>query len=135
HKASEALPLRSQITTTYRTIVGRGRIRLIITTTVLSALLLQMLLEFGPLWMVALAAPALLYGPQWAGLMSAVGLGGVLAGRLSLTRPPVLAAAATMLAASPTLTASHNPVAVIAAQVVLALLLVPASTPPTRLLP
>jgi len=135
HKASEALPLRSQITTTYRTIVGRGRLRLIITTTVLSALLLQMLLEFGPLWMVALAAPALLYGPQWAGLMSAVGLGGVLAGRISLTQPATLAAAiAAMLASSLTLTASHNPAAVIAAQVVLAFLLAAASTLLTRLL-
>src|SRR5215471_5759795 len=135
HKASEALPLRRQITTTYRTIAGRGRLRLIITTMVLSALLLQLLLEFGPLWMVALAAPAIVYGPQWAGLMSAVGLGGVLAGRITLTRPPVLAAAVTaMLAASLTLTTSHNPVAVIAAQVVLALVLVAASTLLTRLL-
>lgn len=135
HKASDARPLRSQVTTTYRTIVGRGRLRLIIVTMVLTALLLQMLLEFGPLWMVALAAPAILYGPQWAGLMSAMGLGGVLAGRIALTRPAIVATAvAAMLASSLTLTTSHNPVAVIAAQVVLALLLVAASTLLTRLL-
>ena len=34
---------------------------------VLTALLLQVMLEFGPLWMVALAASAGLYGPHWAG--------------------------------------------------------------------
>jgi MFS family permease len=135
HRAGDALPLGSQIATTYRTIVERGRLRPIIITMVLSALLLQMLLEFGPLWMVALAAPAILYGPQWAGLMSAVGLGGVLAGRITLTRPVTLATVvAVMLACSLTLTASYNPVVVIAAQVALALLLVAVSTLLTRLL-
>ena len=54
---------------------------------VLAALLLQALLEFGPLWMVALAAPTLLFGAHWAGLMSALGIGGALAGRMTLTRP------------------------------------------------
>ncbi len=79
--------------------------------------------------MVALAAPAILYGPQWAGLMSALGLGGVLAGRITLTRPATAAAAVVLLLASSlTLTASHNPVVVIAAQVTLALLLVAAGT-------
>ena len=43
----------------------------------------------GPLWLVALAAPAVLYGPYWAGLMSTFGLGGLLGGRLQLeTSPP-----------------------------------------------
>jgi hypothetical protein len=92
HRSEDAEPLRRQIVTTYRTIVERGRLRPILMTMVLSALLLQALLEFGPLWMGALAAPAILYGPQWAGLMSAVGLGGLLAGRITLTRPVTLAA-------------------------------------------
>jgi hypothetical protein len=135
HRAGDALPLRRQIATTYRAIVERGRLRPIITTMVLSALLLQILLEFGPLWMIALAAPAILYGPQWAGLMSAVGLGGVLAGRVSLTRPATLATVvAIMLGCSLALTASNNPIIVIASQVALALLLVAGSTLLTRLL-
>ncbi len=135
HRAGDTLPLRSQVATTYRTIVQRGRLRPVIITMVLSALLLQMLLEFGPLWMVALAAPAILYGPQWAGLMSAVGLGGVLAGRITLTRPGILATVvAVMLACSLTLTTSHNPIVIIAAQVALALLLAAVGTLLTRLL-
>ncbi|MDQ6695864.1 MAG: MFS transporter [Actinomycetota bacterium] len=135
HRVEEAEPLRSQIATTYRTIVERGRLRPIIVTMVLSALLLQALLEFGPLWMVALAAPAILYGPQWAGLMSAVGLGGVLAGRITVTRPATLATVvAVMMASSLALTTSADPLVVIAAQVVLALLLVGVSTVLTRLL-
>jgi MFS family permease len=133
HRADDGEPLRSQITTTYRTIVERGRLRPIIVAVVLFALLFQMLLEFGPLWMVALAAPAVLYGPQWAGLMSAMGLGGVLAGHLSITRRAnVVAMVVIMLVCSLTLTTTHNATAVIAAQVVLALLLVTVSTLLTR---
>jgi hypothetical protein len=54
--------VRSQVALTYRTILGRGRLLPIVTTMVLTSVLLQALLEFGPLWMVALAAPAILFG-------------------------------------------------------------------------
>ncbi len=133
HRLDDAPPLRRQIRTTYATIIGRGQLRSIIGTMVLCALLLQALLEFGPLWMVALAAPAVLYGPQWAGLMSAMGLGGLLGGRLSLTRTANrLTVASAMVASSVVLTTSHSTVSVIAAQVVLALLVVAISTALTR---
>jgi MFS family permease len=133
HRVDEALPLRSQIRTTYTTIVARGRLRPIIGAMVLCALLLQALVEFGPLWMVALAAPAVLYGPQWAGLMSAMGLGGLLGGRLSLARTSnTLVVAAVMVVASLVLTTSHAILLVIAAQVVLALVVVAVSTVLTR---
>ena len=133
HRVDDAPPLRRQIRTTYATIIGRGQLRSIIGTMVLCALLLQALLEFGPLWMVALAAPAVLYGPQWAGLMSAMGLGGLLGGRLSLTRTANrLTVASAMVASSVVLTTSHSTVSVIAAQVVLALLVVAISTALTR---
>jgi hypothetical protein len=49
-------------------------------------------LEFGPLWLVALAAPAVLFGPYWAALTSTLGLGGYLAAKLDLTRMPVVVA-------------------------------------------
>jgi MFS family permease len=133
HRSDDAAPLRRQVATTYQTIVERGRLRPIIVAVVLCALVLQMLVEFGPLWMVALAAPAVLYGPQWAGLMSAMGLGGVLAGRFSIERRTnVLAMIVTMLVCSLTLTTSHDTVVVIAMQVVLVLLLVTISTQLTQ---
>jgi predicted MFS family arabinose efflux permease len=133
HRVDESPSLGSQIRTTYKTIVERGRLRPIISAMVLCALLLQALVEFGPLWMVALAAPAVLYGPQWAGLMSAMGLGGVLGGRFSLARRAnKVVLAAVMVASSLVLTTSHNAWAVICAQVVLALLVVAISTVLTR---
>ena len=100
---------------------------------VLCGLLLQALVEFGPLWMVALAAPAFLFGPQWAGLMSAMGLGGVLGGRFSFERRGNrLLVAAVMVACSLVLTTSHNAAMAIAAQVLLALLAVAAGTALSR---
>jgi MFS family permease len=129
HRSTDAEPLRNQITTTYRTILERGRLRPIIVGVVLCALMLQMLVEFGPLWMVALAAPAVLYGPQWAGLMSAMGLGGLLAGRASIARRPHVAViVGSMLGCSLALTTSHSTILVIGAQVLLVLLLVAVST-------
>ena len=135
HRSDEPGALRSHVATTFRTILDRGTIRPVIVAMILSSLLLQALLEFGPLWMVALAAPAFLFGPQWAGLMGALGIGGALGGRLRLGEPAtLLAVVATMLACGGVLVMSHQAVVVIGAQVVLALLIVAVSIPLTHLL-
>jgi predicted MFS family arabinose efflux permease len=135
HKSEQSPTLRSQVALTYRTILTDARLLPIIATMVLTALLLQTLLEFGPLWMVALAAPAILYGPHWAGLMSAFGLGGLLAGRIQVARPATLATVVSLMIASGlTLTASYAPALVMAAQVLLAVLIMAVSTYLTRLL-
>lgn len=52
----------------------------------LAAIPLGGLIEFGPIWLVALAVPALLYGPHWAGLTAALGVGGLLGLQPWLTR-------------------------------------------------
>ncbi len=133
HQATEFEPLGQQIVTTYRTITGPGRLRPIVTLAVLTALLLQAMLEFGPVWLVALAAPAIVYGPHWAGLMSALGLGGLLGGRLGFSRSlPVAVVGAAMVTCCLVLTLIHVTVAVIAAQVALTLLVVAVSIPITR---
>ena len=89
----------------------------------LVAVIGQLVFEFGPLWLVALAVPAAAYGPYWAGLVSTLGFGGLLAGRLRLDRPAnAWAAAAAMTVAALLLTADTGLVVVTAAQVTLALL-------------
>jgi MFS family permease len=129
HQTDDRPSLRSQIALTYRTILGRGGLLPIIATMVLTAVLLQALLEFGPLWMVALAAPAILYGPHWAGLTSAFGLGAALAGRVRFTNPAVLVSVVgLMLLSGLTLTTVTSPAVVIVAQVGLAVLIVSVST-------
>jgi MFS family permease len=124
HKSEEPQPLRSQIATTYRTILERGGLRPVIALMVLTALMLQAMLEFGPLWMVALAAPAILYGPHWAGLTSALGLGGLLAGRVRFNRATTTGFGIAMVLCSVVLVTSHVAVVVIAAQVSLVVAIV-----------
>jgi predicted MFS family arabinose efflux permease len=131
HQAEEE-PLRQQIAATYRSVLERGAVRPIVALLVLTALLLQAMLEFGPLWMVALAASAGLYGPHWAGLMAALGVGGLLGGRLALTRPGTAAViGATIVACCVVLTTSHVIGIVVLAQILLVLLVMAVSIPIT----
>jgi len=123
HKAAEPTSVRSHISTTYRTIVQRDCLLPIITLMVLTSLLLTVLFEFGPLWLVAVAAPAYLYGPHFAGLASALGLAGLLAGRLRLADPAGMAGVvAVMVASTLVLVTVQNAVIVTIAQVVIAML-------------
>lgn len=135
HKAGPATSLRAHLAVTFRTLTRRRRLLPIIALAVLSSLILQVIFEFGPLWMVALAVPAVLYGPYWAGLVSTLGLGGLLAGRLRLDRPaPLAATVGLMIVSALVLTTQAGVGLVIIAQIVLALLVVVASIHVTRLL-
>jgi MFS family permease len=128
HRTGETIPLRRQLSVTFRTLTQRGRLLPIVALTVLTALVLQVIFEFGPLWLVALAAPAIAYGPYWAGLMSTFGLAGLLAPRLRMDRPGTLGAlAALSLTASVTLSLSNDIVLIAGAQIVLALVIMIAS--------
>ena len=106
HRAEEAEPLRQQIAATYRALLERGAVRPIVALLVLTALLLQAVLEFGPLWL-------------------ALGLGGLLGGRLVLSRPVTAAViAATIVGCCVVLTTSHVIGIVVLAQVLLVLVVI-----------
>jgi MFS family permease len=135
HKTEEATSLRSHLAVTYRTLTRRGHLLPIMGLAVLTSLVLQVVFEFGPLWLVALAAPAVVYGPYWAALTSTFGLGGLLAGKIPLSRlAPLGTVVGLMILASLVLTRETGVVVVTIAQVVLALLIVLASIHVTRLL-
>jgi predicted MFS family arabinose efflux permease len=135
HRAAEAGSLRAHIRLTYRTLTRRGRLLPIVTLSMLTGVILQVILEFGPLWLVAMAAPGVLYGPYWAGLVSCLGLGGLIAGRIHLGRPSTATAVAVLMVLSgAVLTVSSNLVAVTAAQILLAVLVVAAGIHVTRVL-
>ncbi len=133
HMTEEQPPLRSQLAVTYRTLATRGTVRPIVAVAVTTAVLMQGVIEFGPLWLVALAAPAVVFGPYWAALMSTFGLGGILAGRLRLGRPAVLRIALAVLVLSSLALNLRTHLAVVTvAQVALALVLVVASIHATQ---
>src|SRR6266568_3781885 len=119
---------------TYERWIGRVRVvesaafttsaRRLLLLAALAALLSQAVFEFGPLWLVALHAPAAAFGPYWAVLVATLGAGGYLAARLHLGRRSTALAVAAVLAGTPILLAtSHVVVAVAAAQTVLQLTL------------
>lgn len=125
HQATQRSSVREQVAVTYRTLAGRGRLLPVVALTVLTALISQVVFEFGPLWLVALAAAPVVYGPFWAALMSTLGLGGLLAGRLPMGRPAVQAAmTAVMTLASIALALTRNLMVVAVAQVLLVLVAV-----------
>jgi MFS family permease len=135
HQAAERTSLRSQISVTYRTIAGRGRLLPVVALAVLTAVISQTMFEFGPLWLVAFSAAPALYGPFWAALVATLGLGGLLAGRLPMDRPLVQTAlTGTMALASVALTVTGNLMVAAVAQVTLVLLAVALSIHVTRLL-
>jgi hypothetical protein len=96
---------------------------LVLLLTATAGLLSQAVFEFGPLWLVALQAPAVLYGPYWAVLVSTLGIGGLLIAKLHLER--WLMVAVLIIGSLATAGADLDPLppVVIAAQVVLALVL------------
>lgn len=124
HQTAEHVTLRSHVALTYRTLLRDPGIRQVVLLGALVGLLSQAVLEFGPLWLVALTAPAWLFGPYWAAIVSTLGIGGYLSGRLNLDhRVVVCALAVASPAAAIVLTVTRALAAMIVAQVVLALLL------------
>lgn len=124
HRAAGPEPLRRHIAVTFNTMVRRPEVRQVMLLAALAAMISQALFEFGPLWLVALAAPAVLFGPYWAGLMSTLGIGGTIAAKLNLARPAVLVAFAVLTpAATVAMALSPTLAAAIVGQIVLALLL------------
>jgi MFS family permease len=124
HKATERVSLASHVALTFRTMIREPAVLRVLLLVATVALLSQAVFEFGPLWLVALAAPAAAYGPYWAALVSTLGLGGLIVGKLHLDRRWMLAVVVVLpLAAALVLTWTRSLSVVIAAQVVLALLL------------
>jgi MFS family permease len=124
HQAAERVTLRSHVALTFRTMIASRAVIRVLLLVAVAGLLPQAVFEFGPLWLVALAAPAVLYGPYWAALVSTLGVGGLLIGKLRLERRLMLAVLIILsLAAALLLTWTHSLPVIVTAQVVLGLVL------------
>ena len=125
HQTAERTSLRDHLRVTYRAITERGRLIPIAAATVMAAMILQAMFEFGPLWLITLKTEDGYYGPFWALLVGMLGIGGLLANRIHLERPlPLAIVVLTMLAACVTMTTSHSLAALTAAMTALTFLLV-----------
>ena len=124
HQAADRVSLRSHIALTFRTMITSRIVLRVLLLAATAGLLSQAIFEFGPLWLVALAAPAVLYGPYWATLVSTLGVGGLLIGKLNLQRRMLLAILIILsLAAALLLAWTRSLPVIITAQVLLALAL------------
>jgi MFS family permease len=124
HQPAERETLRSHVALTLKTMVTSRAVLLVLLLVATAGLLSQAIFEFGPLWLVAMAAPAVLYGPYWAVLVSTLGIGGLLIGKLHLERRLMVATLIILsLATALVLTSTRSLPIVIAAQAVLALVL------------
>jgi MFS family permease len=133
HKQEEAGSIRAQIAATYRTILSGGHLRLVILLTIASSILMQGMFEFGPLWLVALLVPPFLYGPHWAGLTGALGVGGALGSRSWITSTwGVRVLGVAIVACGVVLALSQHALLVIGVQILLTLLVVAIGIPVSR---
>ncbi|HZA18994.1 MAG TPA: MFS transporter [Pseudonocardiaceae bacterium] len=124
HQAAERVSLRSHVALTFRTMITSRILPRVLFLVATAGLLSQAVFEFGPLWLVALAAPAVVYGPYWATLVSTLGIGGLLIGKLNLERRLLLAILIILsLVGALLLSWTRSLAVIITAQVVLALAL------------
>jgi MFS family permease len=125
NRPPEPTSLRTHAATTYRALTRRNCLLPLVSVMVLLAMVANLLFEFGPLWLLALSAPAVVYGPHFAALGSSFGIAGVLAGRIALGNTVVVGAlVAAMLASGGVLIAVDHAVPVVVAQVALVVLAV-----------
>ncbi|HET8914550.1 MAG TPA: MFS transporter [Propionibacteriaceae bacterium] len=135
HQAAERVSLRSHVALTFRTMITSRTVVRALLLVATAGLLAQAVFEFGPLWLVALGAPAVLYGPYWAVLVSTLGIGGLLAGKLHLERRLMLALLIVLsLTTALLLTWTRSLAVVVTTQVVLALVLAIVGIHASRLL-
>jgi MFS family permease len=135
HQAAERVSLRSHIALTFRTMITSRVVLCVLLLVAAGGLLSQAVFEFGPLWLVELAAPAVLYGPYWAVLVSTLGVAGLLISKLDLERRLMLGLLIILsLAAALLLTWTRSLPLLITAQVLLALVLAIISIHASRLL-
>jgi MFS family permease len=135
HQASERVSLRSHIALTFRTMITSRVVLCVLLLVAAGGLLSQAVFEFGPLWLVELAAPAVLYGPYWAVLVSTLGVAGLLISKLNLERWLMLGLLIILsLVTALLLTWTRSLPLLITAQVLLALVLAIISIHASRLL-
>ncbi len=134
HRQVQRAALRAHLRATIDA-VRCPRVAVIVAGSVFAAATLQMTFEFGPLWLLAAGTATIVFGPYTAAMTATLGLGARLTPALGLHRRRGATATAIALAATGlVLVAASSTWLVIAAQTVLAALLVAVGIHLSRLL-
>lgn len=134
-ESQERVSIKSQVTQTYKILLQQGKLLPIVMILVTASLLMEVIIEFNQLWLIALNTPLMLYGPAGAAILAANGFGGLFAGRVPLDKRIILALAIMLLIASSlVLIFIKNAVVVTAAQVIIAALIMVITVVCTRLM-
>jgi MFS family permease len=120
HYQEKRTSLSSHLVAIAKTLSHPGKIRQSVIVLLITSLVLSSIFEFGPLWQLALAAPVAIYGLSNAAVLSAGGLGSLLAPRMTLTKPAsTVGVAGLLVASSLALVVVKNTLIVILAQAAL----------------
>jgi MFS family permease len=86
HKSQEIVSIRRHVTQTFKAVLRRGQLMPVLIVLIADSVLSYLAFEFSQLWIIALGAPLLLFGPLNALQLSTVGLGSMSASRFGLQR-------------------------------------------------
>ncbi|MGI9027532.1 MAG: MFS transporter [Candidatus Saccharimonadales bacterium] len=90
HKMAVAAPLKEHVRATFKAVAQKGYLLPILIVMVIVVVLTESLFEFSQLWLIALAAPAIIYGPAFALILSSIGIAGFMAGYLQLDKLKIM---------------------------------------------
>jgi MFS family permease len=123
HRSAGRTSLRAQLVQTARAF-GRPGVAVPVIGSVAGAAALQMVFEFGALWLVAAGAPAALFGVFAAAITATLGVGAVLAGHVRLGRHTSAVAVLVLMTIGVLLLTRGGLVDVVVGQVAIAVVLV-----------
>lgn len=114
HKLEAATPIKQHIQETLSAVLRRQSLIPLLAVLVTIAVLTYTVLEFDQLWLIALGAPVLVYGPINAIVLAGYSLGGAIGGRLNFENKLMLSSVlGTLLIATLGLALIHNLVIIV----------------------
>lgn len=120
HKREEHVSFAQQAIATFKAISRKGIVLWLSLSTILMMLIDQLTFEFSQLWLIALAAPLIVYGPANALLLFSVTVAGIAADKVASRKKVMAVIFGSMLLATLTLALVHQVYLIIVALFVIA---------------
>lgn len=125
HKFKVAQSIKEQVSTTFHAVLRKRSLLPIVSALIVRSTMLYILFEFSQLWLLQLNTPTQYYGVANAILLTSIGLGGIAASRLTLSRFKRMSVLLLIMICGLTgLIAARNLAVVVAAQLITATCLV-----------